>query len=151
MAEINTAQAAKLVAGKKLSPHEQGGRKRILASKMPATYAQLAIGDTVFIGRVPVNSRFTLNSSVGCAAGTASSALDIGVRSSETGEVIDVAAIAAGVNVAAAGVKPANTGTLIVGGAEYVTEETVDVFATVRGAVVAANQSIKFEIEYVTD
>ncbi|VWD22372.1 hypothetical protein BCO18442_04016 [Burkholderia contaminans] len=151
MAEFNTTQAAKLIAGKKLSPHEQGGRKRILASKMPAAYAQIAIGDTVFIGRVPVNSRFTLNSSVGCAAGTASSALDIGIRSSDTGEVIDAAAIAAGVNIAAAGVKPANTGARIGSGAEYVTEEAVDVFATVRGAVVAANQALKFEIEYVTD
>ncbi|KVZ05914.1 hypothetical protein [Burkholderia stagnalis] len=151
MSEINTAQAAKLIAGKKLSPHEQGGRKRILASKMPDAYAQLEIGDTVFIGRVPVGSRFTLNSVVGCAAGRASALFDIGARSSATGVVIAADGIAAGVNVAAAGVKPANTGVLIVDGAEYITNEIVDVFATVRGAPIAANQAIKFEIEYVTD
>lgn len=151
MSEINTTQAARLIAGKKLSPHEQGGRKRILASKMPDTYAQLEVSDTVFIGRVPVGSRFTLNSMVGCSAGRASAVFDIGVRSSTTGVVIAADGIASGVNVAAAGGKPANTGTLIVDGAEYITEETVDVFATVRGAPIPANQAIKFEVEYVTD
>ncbi|MCI1005213.1 hypothetical protein [Herbaspirillum sp. C7C8] len=152
MAEVNTTQGAKIVnRTPKLLPHESFGRKRILASKMPATYAQLAINDTIFIGRVPAGSRFTLNSKVSCAAGTASSTLDIGIRSTSSGTVIDADGLAASVNTNAAGQKDANTGALIASGAEYVTTEEVDVYATVTGAVLAANQALKFEIEYVND
>lgn len=151
MPEVNTTQAGKLIAGTKLSPHESFGRLRILASKMPSTYAQLAINDTIFIGRIPVNSRILLGARVCCAAGTASSTLDIGLRKSKDGTVIDADGIAASVNTAAAGVKDANTGALIAAGVEYVTTEEVDVYATVTGAVLAANQALKFEIPYVAD
>ena len=151
MAEVNTTQGAKLVARTKLLPHESHGRVRILASKMPAAYAQLAINDTVFIGRLPKGSRILSTGKVSCAAGTASSTMDIGLRSTKTGTVIDADGIAAAVNTAAAGQKDANTGALIASGAEYVTLEDVDVYATATGAVLAANQSLKFEIQYVTD
>lgn len=151
MAEVNTTQGAKVLAGTKLLPHENAGRKRVLASKMPETYAQAAINDTIFLGRVPVNSRFTGNSLVSCAAGTVSCTLDIGLRSTKTGTVISATGIATGVDAAAAGQKAANNGALIANGAEYVTTESVDVYATVKGAVLAANQALKFEIEYVTD
>lgn len=151
MAEVNTTQGAKLLAGTKLSPHESGGRVRTLAAKMPAAYAQLAINDTIFLGRIPVNSRILLDGWIGCAAGTASCVLDIGLRSTKTGVVIDADGIAVGIDAAAAGNKAANNGALITNGAEYVTTEEVDVYATVRGAVLAANQALKFEIDYVTD
>lgn len=151
MAEVNTTQGAKFVAKTKLSPHESFGRKRILAAKMPTTYAQLAINDTIFLGRVPVNSRFTLNSNVGLGTGTASCVLDIGIRSSKTGTVIDADGLAVGIEATTAGNKTAASGALITAGVEYVTTEEVDVYATVRGAVLAANQPLKFEIEYVTD
>lgn len=151
MAETNTTQGAKVLAGTKLLPNESAGRKRILATKMPTTYAQLAINDTIFIGRVPVNSRFTLDSWVSCAAGTATGVIDIGLRSTKTGTVIDADGLAVGIDIAAAGNKAANNGALIANGAEYVTTEEVDVYATARVAVVAANQALKFEVGYVTD
>ncbi|WP_369952100.1 hypothetical protein [Ralstonia syzygii] len=151
MAETNTAQAAKLAANTKLLPHENAGRQRILASKMPAAFAQLAINDTIFIGRIPVNSRLLGGGIVSCAAGTATSTLDIGIRSTKTQTVINATGIATGVDVAAAGQKTANNGALIANGAEYVTAEMVDVYATVKVAVLAANQALKFEIPYVTD
>lgn len=151
MAEVNTTQGAKLVAGTKLSPHESAGRQRMLAAKMPAAYAQLAINDTIFIGRIPVNSRILLGGWISCAAGTATGVLDIGLRSTKTGTVIDADGIAVGIDIAAAGNKAANNGALIANGAEYVTTEEVDVYATARVAVVAANQALKFEISYVTD
>jgi hypothetical protein len=151
MAEVNTTQAAKLVARTKLAPHESHGRVRILASKMPAVFAQLAVNDTILIGRIPVNSRILSRALVGCSAGTASSTMDIGLRKSRDGTVIDADGIAASVNTAAAGQKDANTGALIASGAEYVTTEEVEVYATVTGAVLAANQVLKFEIPYVTD
>ncbi|WP_342051992.1 MULTISPECIES: hypothetical protein [unclassified Cupriavidus] len=151
MAEVNTTQAAKLAANQKLLPNEQAGRKRILASKMPATYASPQIADTIFIGRIPPNSRLTLDSQVSCAAGTASSTVSIGIRSTRTQTVISATGIASGVDVAAAGQKLANNGALIANGAEYVTAEWVDVYATVAGAAIAANQALKFEVGYVTD
>lgn len=151
MAEVNTTQAAKLAAHTKLAPHESHGRVRILASKMPAAYAQLAIDDTIFIGRLPVNSRILGTGIVSCAAGTATGVLDIGLRKTSDGTVIDADGIAVGVDIAAAGNKAANTGLLIKDGAEYVTTEEVDVYATAKTAVVAANQALKFEIPYVTD
>lgn len=152
MAETNTTQGAKLVARTKLLTHETHGRVRMLCSKMPAAFAQLAINDTIFIGRVPVGSRFLNHGSVSCGVGTANSVLDIGLRSTATGTVIDADGIAVGIDIAAAGnSKAANSGALIAAGAEYVTTEEVDVYATVRVAVGVANQVLKFEIPYVTD
>lgn len=151
MAEVNTAQGAKLTARQKLMPHESHGRKRMLCSKMPALHAGAAVNDTVLIGRMPIGSRILLGARVSCAAGTATSVLDIGVRSARTGVAIDADGIAVGVNIAAAGNLAAENGALIANGAEYVTAEEVDVYATVRVAALAANQALKFEIPYVTD
>lgn len=151
MAEVNTTQGAKILAKAKVLANESFGRKRILASKMPAVYAQLAINDTIFIGRVPSGSRFTLNSNVGLGTGTASCVLDIGLRKTKDGVVIDADGLAVGIEATTAGNKTAASGALIAAGAEYITTEEVDVYATVRGAVLAANQALKFEIEYVND
>lgn len=151
MAEVNTTQGAKLVAKSKLLPHESHGRARMLCAKMPATHSGAAINDTIFIGRLPVNSRILLDSYISCAAGTASCVVDLGLRKAKDGTVIDADGIAVGIDVAAAGNKLANNGALITSGAEYVTTEEVDVYATVRVAALAANQSLKFEISYVTD
>jgi len=151
MAEVNTTQGAKLLSNKKLLPVESFGRVRILASKMPATYAQLAINDTIFIGRIPKGSRILLSNNLSTAAGTASGTMDIGLRKTSDGTVIDADGIAAAIDVAAAGNKAANNGALIANGAEYITAEEVDVYATVKGAVLPANTPLKFEIQHVQD
>lgn len=151
MAEVNTTQGAKLIAQQKLLPHENFGRVRSLNSKMPTTYAQLAINDTIFIGRVPAGTRVLADGVVSCAAGTASCTLDIGLRETRTGTVLSATGIATGVDAAASGVKAANNGAYITAGAEYVTLVECDVYATVKGAVLAANQALKFEIPYVND
>jgi hypothetical protein len=88
---------------------------------------------------------------VGCAAGTATSVLDIGLRKTKDGTVIDADGIAVGIDIAAAGTKSAINGALITNGAEYVTTEEVDVYATVRVAALAANQALKVELSYVAD
>jgi hypothetical protein len=151
MAEVNTSQGAKLVANQKLMPHESFGRIRILASKMAAVHAGAAVNDTIFIGRLPVNSRILTDGIVGCAAGNAGALLDIGLRSARTGVVIDADGIAVGIDIVAAGTKDAINGALIANGAEYVTTEEVDVYATVRVAALAANQALKVELPYVAD
>lgn len=152
MAETNTTQGAKYIARTKLLPHESHGRVRTLCAKMPAAFAQLAINDTIFIGRIPIGARLLNHGTVSCGAGTATSVMDIGLRSTLTGTVIDADGIAVGIDIAAAGnSKAANSGLLIAAGAEYVTLEEVDVYATVRVAVGIANQVLKFEIPYVMD
>lgn len=151
MAESNTTQGAKLIARQKLLPHESHGRKRMLCAKMPTLFAQLPVNDTIFIGRIPAGSRILGDGIVSCAVGTAASTLDIGLRDTTTGVVLSANGLAAALDVAAAGVKSVNTGTYIAAGNEYVTVKECDVFATVKGAALAANQSLKFEIPYVTD
>lgn len=152
MAEINSTQGAKYIAKSKLLPHETHGRQRMLCAKMPAAFAQLAINDTIFFGRIPVGARLLNHGSLSCGVGTATSVLDIGLRSTATGTVIDADGIAVGVDIAAAGnSKATNTGALIAAGAEYVTLEEVDVYGTVRVAAGAANQVLKIEIPYTTD
>lgn len=151
MAEVNTTQGAKIVANTKLMPYESHGRSRFICSKMPTTYAAVPIADTIFIGRVKAGTRFLANGTVSCAAGTASSTISIGLRETATGTVISATALATGLDVAAAGVKAINTGAYVAAGAEYVTLKECDIYATVAGAVIAANQSLKFEINYVQD
>lgn len=151
MAEINTTQGAKIIARTKLLPHETFGRKRILAAKMPTTYAQAAINDTIFLGRIPAGSRILGTGIVSCAAGTASGTLSIGLRETVTGTVLSATGLATGLDIAAAGIKSVNTGAYIAAGAEYVTLVETDVYATVTGAVLAANQALKFELHYVND
>lgn len=151
MAETNTTQAAKILARTKLLPHESFGRRRTLCAKMPATYAQLAINDTIFIGRIPAGSRILGDALVSCGTGTASCTLDIGLRETATGTVLSATGIATGVDAATSGVKDATNGAYITAGAEYVTLVETDVYATVKGAVLAANQALKFEIPYVND
>lgn len=151
MAEVNTTQGAKIVAGTKLIPSESHGRVRTLCSKMPTTYASAPIADTIFIGRVKAGTRFLGHGIVSCAVGTASSTISIGLRETATGTVISATALATGLDIAAAGIKSINTGAYIAAGAEYVTLKECDVYATIAGAALAANQSLKFEIPYVAD
>ena len=151
MAEINTTQGAKIIARTKLLPQESFGRKRTLCVKMPTTYASASIADTIFLGRIPAGSRILGTGIVSCAAGTASSTLSIGLRETRTGTVLSATGLATGLDIAAAGVKAINTGAYIAAGAEYVTLVETDVYATIAGAALAANQSLKFEIHYVND
>lgn len=151
MAEINSKQAAKLATRQKLSPNESHGRERLLYARTPDVYAAPAINDTLLLGRVPVNARFSSGAWVTCAAGTAAGTLNIGIRDARTGVVISATGIANGVAINAAGKLAADNGAYFAGGAEYVTDREVEVYATFTGAVGTANQAIKFEIPYVTD
>lgn len=151
MAETNTTQGAKYLARTKLLPHESFGRKRTLCAKMPAVYASIPVADTIFIGRIPAGSRILGTGIVSCAAGTASSTITIGLRETASGTVLSATGLATALDVAAAGVKAVNTGAYIAAGAEFITTVETDVYATVGGAAIAANQSLKFELHYVND
>lgn len=152
MAEVNSVQAQKVADRKKLMPAESHGRQRVLVATLAATHAAYAVNDTILLGVVPVNSRFLTGGvlSVG-GAGTASSTVTIGIRIANTKVVIDADGVATAVDISAAAKVPADTGALVAGAADYITPADVEVYATVLGAVLAANQQIRFEIPYVTD
>ena len=152
MAEMNSNQAATVAAGKKLRPVDSFGRQRVLVATLPTTYAAPAINDTILLGTVPVGSRFLTGGKVVLGgAGTADSTLSIGVRNAVTKEVIDADGIAVTADASAAATVAADTGALITDGTDHVMDVTVEVYATVLGAVLKANQQVRFEIPYVTD
>lgn len=151
MAEVKSTQTTAIAAGYKVLPSADGGRKRLFYARFVNGASTLATNDTIYLGDLPKGARICKDWIVNCAAGTASSTLDIGLRAADDGTVIDADGIAASVNTAAAGYKDANTGALIAAGAEYVTTEAVQVYATVTGAVFAASQAITIEGSYVQD
>lgn len=152
MAEVKSTETTAVAAGTKLLPYQDGGRLRTFYAGYTNGASTLATNDTIYLGDLPKGARICKDWLVNCAAGTASSTLDIGIRSKATGTAIDADGIAASVNTAAAGYKDANTGALLAAGvAAYVTTEVVEVYATVTGAVFAANQAITIEGSYVQD
>lgn len=151
MAEVKSTQTTAIASGYKVLPSADGGRKRLFYARFVNGASTLAINDTIYLGDLPKGARICKDWLVNCAAGTASSTLDIGLRKKSDGTVIDADGIAAAVNTAAAGYKDANTGVLIAAGAEYVTTEAVEVYATATGAVFAASQAMTVEGSYVQD
>jgi hypothetical protein len=151
MAEVKSTQTTAVAAGYKLLPSADGGHKRLFYARYVQGAGTQAINDTIYLGDLPKGARICKDWLVNCAAGTASSTMDIGLRVKSTGTVIDADGIAAAVNTAAAGYKDANTGALIAAGAEYVTTAEVEVYATVTGAVFAAAQALTVEGSYVQD
>jgi hypothetical protein len=65
--------------------------------------------------------------------------------------VIDADGLSVAADIATAGTKTAVTGALVANGASYITPNEVDVYGTVKGAAIAANQALNIKIQYVTD
>jgi len=151
MAEVKSTQTTAVAAGQKLLPSSDGGRKRLFFAEYVQGAATQAISDTIYLGDLPKGARICKDWLVNLTTGTASCALDIGFRSKATGSVIDADGIAASVEAATAGYKDANTGSSLTGGLQYVTTEAVEVYATIKTAVLAANQKITVEGSYVQD
>jgi hypothetical protein len=151
MAEVKSTEMTSVAAGAKLLPYQDGGRVRAFYAGYTNGASTLATNDTIYLGDLPKGARIRKDWLVNCGTGTASSTMDIGVRSKATRTAIDADGIGAAINTAAAGYKDANNGALIAAGAEYVTTEAVEVYATVTGAVLAANQVLTVDGSYVQD
>lgn len=153
MAEVKSTQTTNVANGYKnpVNSDSHSGRVRAFYARFVNGASTLATSDTILLGELPKGARIRKDWLVNCGAGTASSTLDIGLRKKSDGTVIDADGIAASVNTAAAGYKDANTGALIAAGAEYVTTEAVEVYATVTGAVFAASQALTVDGTYVQD
>lgn len=135
---------------RKSNPRDQGNNFKIFYAESPDTYTAQAIAERFDFGVIPKGSRIVPTGVVQCAAGAASSTLDIGIRSLATGTVIDIDGLAKVVNLTTAGVKPVNTGDLFLTGNGYVTTEDVIVYGTFQGATNTANQKISLTLQYVT-
>lgn len=154
MPEIVSRQVAKLAAtatgAGKLSYVDGMGKKRLIVITSPASVTW-ADGDTIASGiPIPVGSRFTCNAFVSNTAMGTSVICTIGIRNFKTKAVIDADGIGVSINVAAAGRTAVNSGALIASGAEYVTTEEAEVYATLSGATPTANAQIRIEVEVVT-
>lgn len=151
MAEVKSTQTTKIAAGQKVLPSEDGGRLRTFFAEYLAPASTQAISDTIYLGDLPKGARIGHDWIVNFSTGTASCTLDVGLRSKATGTVIDVDGIGALVAVTTAGQAALNNGSSLTGGLTYVTTEVVEVYATIRAAVLAASQKLIFEGSYVQD
>lgn len=151
MAEVKSTQTTNVANGYKNLANADGGRKRLFYARYVQGAGTQAINDTIYLGDLPKGSRICKDWLGNCSAGTATGTLHIGLRNKATGAVIAASGIAASMDIAAAGYKDANTGTLLAAGEEYVTPDVVEVYATINVAVLAANQKITVEGSYVQD
>lgn len=151
MAEVKSTQMTSVAAGSKLLPSADGGRLRLFFAEYLAPASTQAVSDTIYLGDLPKGARISHDWICNFSTGTASCTLDVGFRSKATGTVIDVDGIAALAAVTTAGQVDLNTGSSLAAGLSYVTTEVVEVYATIRAAVLAASQKLIFEGSYVQD
>lgn len=149
MAEVNSAQSAKIAAGTKLDTNEQGNVRAVVVTT-PATFAQLAIDDTMATGIfIPKGSRI-IDATKQHGTGTASSTVNIGLRKRD-GTVIDATAISSLTALTTATTTPVEcgNGTYLAAGVNQVLADDAEVYLTAKGAVLAANQDVCIVITYV--
>lgn len=150
MAETNSRQAARIALGQKVQ-NADAGRLRTIVIQTPATFAQLAIDDTLAGGQfIPAGSRI-VNARVSNSAGTASSTFNLGLRKRKDGTVVDATAITSlqAITSATTTPVPCANGTKVSAGVDYVLADDCEVYLTAKGAVLAANQVVRIEVDYV--
>ena len=150
MAEINSAQAAKTAVGTKLSTNENGNIRCVVITT-PATFAQLAIDDTIAGGVfIPKGARI-LGAKVQNGTGTAASTINVGLRKRSDGTVISATAISSLIAITTATTTPteAGNGAYLAAGVDQVLANDAEVYITAKGAVLAANQDVCIAIEFV--
>lgn len=125
----------------KIRPSDGGTAEKTLVGTTPTTYAAQAVNEIFDLFIIPAGSRVLPFGRVECAAGAASSTLNIGVRSLATGTVISATQIASAININTAGVKDANNGAGFAGVGFIATEDLV-CYGTFTGATNTANQAI---------
>jgi hypothetical protein len=150
MAEVNSRQAAKIALGQKLSNHE-AGRRRTVVFQTPAVFTALAINDTLAGGVfIPKGAR-VVGARVSNSAGTASSTINVGLRNRLTGAVLSATAISSAIAITTATTTSvdAGNGAYIAAGVNQVVSDDAEVYLTALGAVLAANQLVRVEVDYI--
>ncbi len=155
MAEVLSTQQTNIGNGVKSLGIEDSARvRRFLREYVAPASSPPAIADTIYWGTLPRGARILRSNpgQISCSAGTSLSTLNVGLRTTKDKTVVSATQLSTALDVAAAGQKA------LVGGAAYangvaeapLTEEC-DVYSTVAGAAIAANQRIMLEILYVLD
>lgn len=150
MAEIVSRQAAKVASKTKMRNDEALGRLHMVTISSPAE-AAWAQNDTIASPVVlPTGTRITGLGKVFHQAMGTSVTMDIGLRAVD-GTVIDVDGIADGLDVAAAGIKDANTGNLVgvTANTEYVTTQPSVIYATLLSADPTDDAQFRIDIPVV--
>lgn len=150
MAEINGRIPTELAANRKALFDSQSNTA-VAVCEMPATHTGAAIGDTIGFGLViKKGSRLLCPVTLSNAAGTASCTLAVGLRNPVTKVAIDATAVLAATSIASAQNIQATTGTKLTAGQRYVLDQDAELYGTVAGAAIPANQAIRVEVPYVT-
>lgn len=151
MAEFDSRQLAAREATPpvKTAPYD-GGRVHVAVATTPAA-AAWAQNDTWNTGiKIPKGARILRTGKLDHAAFGASVTCDVGIRAASDGTVIDVDGIADGLNIAAAGVKDLNSGSLFVGGlAGGVMTQAVEVYVSLLSANPTDDAQAEIEIHWV--
>jgi len=150
MAEISGRAATEIAAGRKVLPDTQGESARAVC-EMPLVHAGAAIADTIGFGVIlKKGTRLLCPVTLSNGAGTAASTLAVGLRHPVTKVAIDATAILAATAINAAQTVQANTGTKVTAGQRYVLDQDAEIYGTVAGAAVPANQAIRVEVPYIS-
>lgn len=148
MAEVNSFNKDEQVAGRKMAPSYHNYVKCAFI-RMPDSFSQLAIGDTVASGVfLPAGARIA-DVVIRNGTGTASSTLDVGLRKRSDGTVVDATALAAlhPITTASGGAKVIS-GTKLAAGLDYALADDCEIYLTAKGAVLAANQDLQVLVFY---
>jgi len=151
MAEVNSKEAALIAAGSKLK-HDRHGKVETVVITTPLVFAELAIADTLATGQIiPKGSRI-IGVRKNHGTGTASSTFDLGLRRTDAAKtVIDMDGLVAlsALTTATTTSLDCGNGALIAAGIDSVTAYDAEVYLTARGAVLAANQAVRIEVDYI--
>jgi hypothetical protein len=151
MAEVNSKEAVLIAAGQKLK-HSSRGKKETIVFSTPLVFSALNIADTMASGHIiPKGSRI-LGVRKNHGTGTASSTFDLGLRQTNAAKtVIDADGLVAvsALTTATTTSLDCGNGALIAAGIDSVTAYDAEVYLTAQGAVLAANQAVRIEIDYI--
>jgi hypothetical protein len=149
MAEVLGRLPTEAAANRKVCQDTQA-RTFMVMAEMPLVHAGASIADTINFGLVlKKGTRLVCPVTVSNGAGTASCTLALGLRDPVTKVAIDATALLAATAINAAQTIQANTGTKLTAGQRYVLLTDAEVYATIAGAAVPANQAIRLEIPYM--
>ncbi len=149
MAEVNGRIPTEIAANRK-ALYDSQAKTFVAVCEMPAVHAGAAIADTIGFGLVlKKGTRLLCPVTLSNGAGTASSTLAVGLRNPVTKVAIDASAVLAATSIAAAQSIQANTGTKLTNGQRYVLDQDAELYGTVAGAAIPANQAIRVEVPYV--
>jgi len=149
MAEVNGRLPTELAAGRKVLPDTLAGSATAVC-EMPLTHSGAQIADTIGFGVVLKKGTRLLGLPVlSNGAGTASSTIAVGLRNAVTKVVVDATAILPQTAINAAQTIQVATGNKIKDGQRYVLDQDCELYATVAGAAVPANQAIRVEVPYM--